>query len=377
LVLNNIFNINTSSWGFMQQTIAVVLITGVQGLLNHFGIRTTTKLIDFSGVLIFVIAVLLTGTMLYAAPHLDFSRLITFHNFSGAPGGGIVPQSGSPYYLFLLALLYPLYTVTGFDGSAHTSEETVDARRNVPRGIINAIFWSAVFGLVMACSFVLAMPDPVKAAGDGGNVIFNLLAGLAVPTAVKDVLYVGIVLSNFLCALAGVTSTSRMVYAFARDGGLPGHKYLKQVDHKHRSPVYAIWAVVVVSIAATLYSPAFAALAAGCAMFLYISYAMPIMAGLFAEGRSWTEFGPFRLGFLSKPLALISTLGGIVIIYIGTRPPNDILDSYFIGLLAVIAVIWFGVARTRFPGPPINATEIAARAAEIVAEEQALKGAQD
>ncbi|HUW79323.1 MAG TPA: amino acid permease [Acidocella sp.] len=372
LILNNIFAVNTSAWGFEQQTIAVVLITGAQGLLNHFGIRTTTKLIDFSGVLILVIAVLLTGTMLYAAPHLDFSRLTTFTNFSGAPGGGIVPQSASPFYLFLLALLYPLYTVTGFDGSAHTSEETVDARRNVPRGIINAILWSAVFGLAMAASFVLAMPDMGKAAAAGGNVIFNLMASLQVPVAVKDVLYIGIVLANFLCALAGVTSTSRMVYAFARDGGLPGSKFLKQVDHKHRSPVYAIWAVVVVSIAATLYSPAFAALAAGCAMFLYISYAMPIAAGLFAEGKSWTEFGPFRLGFLSKPLAAISTLGGILIIYIGTRPPNNILDSYFIGLLVLIAIIWFGVARTRFPGPPIGAAAVAARTTEIAAEEQAL-----
>jgi len=183
---------------------------------------------------------------------------------------------------------------------------------------------------------------------------------------------VGIVLSNFLCALAGVTSTSRMIYAFSRDGGLPGSKYLKHVNSTHRSPVAAIWLTVVLSIGATLYSPAFAALAAGCAMFLYISYAMPIAAGLFAEGKSWTEFGPFRLGALSKPLAALSVLGGIAIIYIGTRPPNNILDSYFIGLLVLLAVIWFAVARTRFPGPPIGAAAVAARAGEIAAEEQAL-----
>jgi amino acid transporter len=372
LILGNIFNVNTSSWGQYQQDFAVLIITVAQGLFNHFGIKTTTKMIDFSGYLILVFAVLLTGTMLAGAPHLDFSRLTAFTNFSGAPGGGVVPQAGSPFYLFLLALLYPLYTITGFDGSAHTSEETVNARRNVPRGIINSIIWSAVFGLAMAVSFVLAMPDTGKAAAQGGSVILNLMAALPVPTALKDALYIGIVLANFLCALAGVTSTSRMVYAFARDGGLPGSKWLKQVDHKHRSPVYAIWAVVALSIAATLYSPAFAALAAGCAMFLYISYAMPIAAGLLAEGKSWTEFGPFRLGVLSKPLAAISVLGGIVIIYIGTRPPNDILDSYFIGLLVLLAVIWFAVARTRFPGPPIGAAAVAARAGEIAAEERAL-----
>ncbi len=377
LILGNIFNVNTSNWGFEQQTIAVVLITGAQGLLNHFGIKSTTKLIDFSGYLILFIAALLTATMLYSVQHFDFSRLFVFTNFTGNAGGGVLPQSNSHLYIFGLALLYPLYTVTGFDGSAHTSEETVDARRNVPRGILNAIFWSAVCGLVMLSSFILAMPDPVKAAADGANIIFNLMASLPVPAALKDVLYIGIVLSNFLCALAGVTSTSRMVYAFARDGGLPGSKFLKQVDHKHRSPVYAIWATAGLSIAATLYSPAFAALAVGCAMFLYISYSMPILAGLFAEGKTWTEFGPFRLGGLSKPFAIITVLGALLIIYVGTRPPYDILDNYFIGLLVLLAVIWFGIARTRFPGPPINANEIAARSAEISAEEAALKGAVD
>jgi len=224
----------------------------------------------------------------------------------------------------------------------------------------------------MACSFILAMPDPVKAAADGGNVILNLMAALPVPNGLKDVLYVGIVLANFLCALAGVTSTSRMVYAFSRDGGLPGSKYLKHVSKAHRSPVAAIWVTAALSVAATLYSPAFAALAAGCAMFLYISYAMPIAAGLFAEGKTWTEFGPFKLGALSKPLAFITILGGLAIIYIGTRPPNDILDSYFIGLLILLAIIWFTVARTRFPGPPIGAAAVAARRGEIAAEEAAV-----
>jgi amino acid transporter len=372
LILGNIFGINTSSWGFEQQTIAVVLITLSQGLFNHFGIRTTTKLIDFSGYLILVVAILLTIAMLFGASHIDFSRLVAFHNNSGAPGGSVVPASTSPFYLFLLALLYPLYTITGFDGSAHTSEETIDARHNVPKGMLNAIIWSAVFGLAMAATFILAMPDPNKAAADGGSVILNLLAALPVNKYLKDILYIGIVVANYLCALAGVTSTSRMVYAFSRDGGLPGHKFLRHVSAAHRSPVASIWLTVVLSIAATLYSPAFAALAAGCAMFLYISYTMPIAAGLLAEGKTWTEFGPFRLGILSKPLAVLTIIGGLMIIFIGTRPPNDILDNYFIGLIVLLAIIWFGVARKRFPGPPIGAAAVAARAGEIAAEERAV-----
>lgn len=86
------------------------------------------------------------------------------------------------------------------------------------------------------------------------------------------------------------------VYAVSRDGGLPGHRFLRHVSTSLRSPVAAIWLTVVLSIAATLYSPAFAALAAGCAMFLYISYTMTFAAGLLAERKTWTEFVPFGPG---------------------------------------------------------------------------------
>jgi amino acid transporter len=375
LILTNIFNIDTSKWGFWQQTVAVVLITLSQGIFNHVGIRTTRRLIDFSGYLIFVIAILLIGALLVGAQRYDFGRLTTFINYSGHPGGDVIPHSKSLFFVFLLGLLLPLYTITGFDGAAHTSEETKNARRSVPRGIINAVFWSAMIGLVMEGAILLAIPDLGKAAAQGGNVFFNLLGNLPVATPVKDVLYVGIVLSNYLCALAGVTSTSRMIYAFARDGGLPGHVLLRHVSHNHRSPIGGIWCAVVLSILATLYSPAFNALAAGCAMFLYIAYVMPLAAGFFAEGKTWTDFGPFRLGPLSKPFAVVSVLGVLVLIYIGIQPPNDILITYGLGLVALILILWFGVARTRFPGPPITREQIAARASEIAAEEHALEGA--
>ncbi|BAJ82066.1 MULTISPECIES: amino acid permease [Acidiphilium] len=372
LILGNMFHIDTSHWGFWQQTIAVILITASQGAFNHMGIRTTTRLTDFSGYLIFFIAIVLTIAMLVGAQHYDFSRLFTFINYSGKAGGGVVPHSGNLFYLFMLGLLLPLYTITGFDGAAHTSEETVNARRTVPRGIINSVFWSFAFGLVMEASILLAMPDLGKAAAQGGNVFFNLLAGLPVILPVKYLLYVGIVVANYLCALAGVTSTSRMIFAFARDGGLPGHAIWRRVSPTHRTPVGAIWLTAVLSVAATLYSPAFAALAAGCAMFLYISYAMPVAAGLLAEGKTWTEFGPFRLGALSKPLAVISIIGVFVLIYIGIQPPNNILITYGLGLIVLMLVLWFGVARVRFPGPPISREAIASRAAEIAAEERAV-----
>jgi len=273
--------------------------------------------------------------------------------------------------MFLLGLLLPIYTVTGFDASAHTSEETRQAAVNVPRGMIRSVFWSFLFGYIMVCAFVLAMSNVGDGAKQGGNVIFWLMDGSGMPTVLKKVLYIGIVLSNYLCALAGLTSLSRMIFAFARDGGFPFSKFLRFVSPKHRTPVNAIWIGSILAFISTLYSPAFATLASGCAVFLYLSYAMPIGAGLLAEGKTWTKKGPFQLGAFSKPLGILSVLGALILYWIGTRPYNDKLLWYTGGLVVIMAILWFGVARKHFPGPPIGDI-IAQRQAIIAAEEKAV-----
>lgn len=371
LVVAGVFHVDVSGWGTGAQIIAVCIITLAQALCNHFGIKLTTMLTDFSGYLILVTAVVLTAMFLIWGGHWDLSRITTFVNTTGDPGGAYVPTARTAVVAFLVGLLYPLYTITGFDASAHTSEETRDARRSVPRGMIHSVFWSLVFGFVMAVSFVMAAPDMAAMAKDGGNAWFNLFNKLPAPVFLKDLMAIAIVVANFICALAGLTSTSRMIFAFARDGGLPGSSVWRKVSPTYRTPVAAIWLGAVLSVLATLYSPAFAALAAGCALFLYVSYAMPIAAGMLAEGNKWTEFGPFRLGFLSKPFAIIVIIGTLILMYAGIQPPFDILVSYAIGLIILMLLLWFGIERRRFKGPPIG-DEIAKRQAEIKAAEAAV-----
>jgi amino acid transporter len=288
---------------------------------------------------------------------------------------------------FLIGLLYPLFTITGFDASAHTSEETVDARNTVHKGMLHSVLWSIIFGFVLIIAMIMAVPDLKAAAATGWSSFNNLFIAAILTTFIGKVMLVGVLVSNFLCALAAVTSTSRMVYAFARDDGLPMSSLLKSVSAKHRTPVAAIWATAIfTTILTAITTPlgAFAALSTGCAMYLYISYAMPVIAGFFAEGKTWTTFGPFRLGGLSKLFAVIIMVGTVIIIVIGhlfvPSIPADAaaktdfvpgLVYYSVGFMIFLAVIWFAIENKRFKGPPIG-DEIVKRQAVIAAQEKAL-----
>ncbi|WP_018153021.1 amino acid permease [Leeia oryzae] len=348
-----LLGIDPASLTWTHQTLFIAALTISQAYLNHMGIKLTSKLTDISGYLIFVVATVLTVSLwIYSPTKFDFSRLVTFTNFTGAEGSWW-PKSDSMIMVFMSGLLLTVYTITGFDASAHTSEETHNATENVPKGIMRAVFYSAVFGYVMIATFVLVMPDLKEGVKQGMGFFDALLNPL--PHGLKVALGIGIFVSNYLCALAGMTSTSRMMYAFARDGGLPFSHQLKQVNHTHRTPGLSIWVCATLSFLATLYGDAFVVLSTGCAVFLYISYVMPVAAGIFAEGKTWTKKGPFDLGTWSKPIAVLATIGGSLLVYVGVQPPNDKVLYLTLGLAAVMLVFWWVLGeRNRFQGPPLG-----------------------
>ncbi len=355
---------------FTTQLVFVVVITALQAAVNHFGIGLTTKLTDASGYLIFAVTGVLTLSLLIFAKNPDISRLFTFTNYSGDAGGGVWPATSSVIGVFLLGLLLPIYTITGFDASAHTAEETKDAQRAVPKGIVTSVLYSGIGGYIMLCAFVLAIPDMNKAASQGWGVFFETLTAV-LPVWLKTVLYVGIFLSQFLCGLATVTSVSRMIFAFARDGGFPS--FLRGIHANFRTPVAAIWVGAFISILFTLYAPVYTTIVSVTVIFLFLSYGMPIGAGLLAYGKSWTQMGPWNLGSAFQIVAVAALIGVILIFAIGIQPPNDKALYLTVGMTVLLAIGWFAFERNRFTGPPTG-DSIAKRQAEIARAEQALSG---
>lgn len=356
------------------------IITGLQAAINHFGIGLTAKLTDFSGYLIFATAIGLTIACLVYAPSYEFGRLFTFSNYSGEAGANVWP-SVSGGWVFALGLLLPIYTITGYDASAHTAEETKQAAHSVPRGIVMSVVWSALFGYVMLCAFVLLLPNMDEAAKQGWNVFFWAMDA-QVNSSVKMLLYGAIFVSQFLCGLATVTSVSRMMFAFSRDGGLPFSKSLASVSPKYRTPVHAIWAGSILAvlfvwgakaIEASGATPVYTIVVSCTVIFLFFSFVIPIALGLLTYGSAkWPTMGPWNLGRgVFSVFAVLSIAAMALIFIIGVQPPNDMALKITIGFLLLTAVVWFAFEQRRFQGPPIG-DMIARRQAEIAAREAAL-----
>src|SRR6185503_17830844 len=125
--------------------------------------------------------------------------------------------------------------------------------------------------------------------------------------------------AQYLCGLAALTSGSRMMFAFARDGGLPFSNWLRAINPRTKSPSVAVWVSASASAAFTILVP-YTTIAAICTVLVYISYVLPVAAGFFAVGRTWTRMGPWDLGAWYRPLAMVAVLGCVFLIVIGIQP---------------------------------------------------------
>lgn len=365
----------------MQVVTFVAVITIAQALFNHMGIKVTTMLTDVSGYLIFATTAVLVVSCLVFAPAIDISRLWTFTNYSGDAGGGVFPQSDNIGYLFLLCLLLPVYTITGYDASAHTSEETMSAATAVPKGIVTAVFWSSIVGWIMICAITLAIPDMAVAAGQGWGMFFGTMDAI-LPAGVKFLLYAGIFIAQLLCGLATVTSASRMLFAFARDDGMPiGSKTLSSVSPKFRTPVAAIWTATVLCILYVVLAMSikvggtsiYVIVVNSTLVFLFLSFTIPLVAAMLAYGGpKWPKAGPWNIGDgLYRLVTVLAVIGMGVILFIAVAPPNERVLYVVLGFIALALILWFAVENRRFEGPPTG-DRIAARKAAIAAAEAAV-----
>jgi amino acid transporter len=272
------------------------------------------------------------------------------------PGMEALYAGGGLALAFVLGLLQAQWTYTGYDASAHVAEETVMARLNSAWGVFLSVAVSAVVGYALLLVLTLHVPD-VAATVDPVNapaVLHIAYANLDAPAAHVVAVVIGVAM--WLCGLSSITSMSRMWFAFARDGGMPGYTLIARIHPRWRTPVWAIAVTCALAVLLTVYAALYSVVVAISTTALYLAYAIPIGLNLRNKLRRRGEHttpatAPWSLGRWGVALNAVAVLWVGCITVLFSIPPNELAGWSMVLLGAFMALYWWGDARHRFRGP--------------------------
>jgi amino acid transporter len=342
------------------------IILAVHALINIFSSHLVAMFTNIS-VWWHVIGVMVIIVLLIAVPshHQSFSFVFGHRqNLSG------FNHQMYWFYVLPLGFLLTMYTITGYDASAHVSEETHDAAQAAPKGVWRSVFYSAIFGwaVLLALTFAATHVKEINAAGGTSQSIIESALSTAAAKAVLVIATVG----QLFCGMACVTSASRMTFAFSRDGAVPGHNLWRRLNHR-RTPTWAV--VFVAAFALIITVPAywgnhaglpvaFLAVTSISVIGLYIAYTIPV----FLRWRMGDAFetGPWTLGRKYRwinPIAIAWVALCVIIFCLPFTPAAVPWGSGFswsafnyaplvtIAVMLAVTIWYFASARHKFKGP--------------------------
>src|SRR5436309_12211147 len=196
--------------------------------------------------------VVVVGVLTIVPDHHQSLSYVFTERVNNSGFGGTTTAFSNPafWFVFGLGLLMAQYTITGFDASAHTAEETNKASRGAAVGMWTSVFVSVVFGFILLVAVTFAIPST-----DGALKTVNQLLPIvpwiwatSMGQRWAEFLLFICVVAQFFCVTASVTSASRMMFAFSRDGAVPGHQLWRKIGH-NRVPVNAVLAIGALSFA--------------------------------------------------------------------------------------------------------------------------------
>jgi amino acid transporter len=245
----------SESWaaGYSLQRVFImfIVVLAIVVVLNIWGGTIMNKINNisvwwhvFGAALVILILIILPES------HMSFSEVFSMRvNNSGGLHGGGTDGWGFWFYVLPLGFLLTQYTITGFDASAHLSEETLGASESAAKGLWKSIFYSAIGGWFLLLAFLFAVQNAGDVTAGGGGVAVILTQALDAKVAGFVLLIAAF--GQLFCSTACMTSTSRMTYAFSRDGAVPGARLWAKLNKNH-IPANAVVLAAVVAVIITL-----------------------------------------------------------------------------------------------------------------------------
>jgi len=289
---------NLIFWGLVSLvTSTVINIVGVRilSLVNNIGVAA-----EILGMVVFAVILLIVGR------HQDLSVLTQ-------TAGVETPETGGYLPVFAIAMFMSLFVVYGFDTAGTFGEETVDASRQAPRGILSAIWVSGLIGAIFLLSIILATPDLEASKTDTAPIATAIVAGLG-ETWGNVYLYV-ILVAIYVCVTAIQGATARLLFSMGRDGRFPGGSLWGSVNSTFKTPANAALGVGVIAAIPFFITDSPAILATGATGLIYLSYLMANVGVLAARRRGWPHKGAwFNLGSWGMIINVLALIYGAVMV---------------------------------------------------------------
>lgn len=341
---------------------AIILLS--HAVLNHVGIRIIDKLNSISAFYHLIGVLLIIGVLVYFGPKHSVGYIFTT-NFSTVTSGS------TPYWFaFLLGLLQAQWTLTGYDASAHTSEETLDPQVRAPWGVFLSVAISGIFGYILLALVTMSIKNPLAVAQSGDNAFMTVIQQAVGGTIGQAILWL-VTIAMWFCGLSAITSASRIVFAFSRDNGLPFSKLWAKVSPRYHTPAAAIWLVSGIAFLSSLSDNVYAIVTSLSVIGLYSSYFIPIALKIRARlCGAWTtaDDGPWNLRKWSMPVNLTACLWIIFLVSLMIISPSTITltkhltlhyatGEIFIAVIVLLCLDYYFSARKKFAGPHLGSYE--------------------
>ncbi|HEY8846858.1 MAG TPA: amino acid permease [Candidatus Limnocylindrales bacterium] len=314
-------------------TFISLLTLVITTVINAFGVRLLSVLnnigvgTEILGMVVFALI------LLFFANHQSPSVLLDSAGSEAATGGHYLPA-------FALGMFMALFVVYGFDTAGTFGEETVDAGRQAPRGVLWSVVISGIVGTIFLLAVILAIPsipDAMKEGQAGGfpiattiqaTLTYEIFAGITV----GEVYLFVILVSVFVCTLAIQGAATRMMFSMSRDRHLPLGSIWGRVNSTFKTPANAAIAVgVLAAIPILVVGPLGGfTLSIAATGLIYLSYLLCNIGVMVARLRGWPRTPAwFNLGRWGKLVNIIAVLyGGLMLLNIAIWKDSGLFGDF-------------------------------------------------
>ena len=326
--------------------ITAIVIIALGAVVNLTGVRRLAVVANAG----FVAEIV--GTVVFGAWFLIHDRHhglgVLFHTY----GAGAGNYTGA----FLAAALFSVWIFYGFEACGDVAEEVKDPSRKVPRAMRMTLLMGGAVSAFVTISFLLATPNfknviSGKDANPIGTIFTQALGGFGTKVALV------FVLTAFVsCTLAIQAAATRLVFSYARDGMIVGHKTLSKVSPRFHMPPGAVAvATVIPAVICFLPSATVARIVTFAVIGIYIGFQSVVLASLIGRAKGWKPSGAFTLkgwGVWINFVALLYGVSTMVILSIKTPPNgpgffNRWLVPISVAIIFVLGILYLLILRPK------------------------------